>query len=136
MELQTMTPADDWEPAPDTEDAVLALGERDYEFHVWGGDWCIDCEDQLPAFGAALDYAGVDDDRIQHYPTEKEDDGSKTGPGVETYGIEFIPTVVVEHDARRLRGSWKLPRSRLRSRSVANSGQQPQPSSKLLAATA
>ena len=102
MELQTMRPADDWEPAPDTEDAVLALGERDYEFHVWGGDWCIDCEDQLPAFGAALDYAGVDDDRIQHYPTEKEDDGSKTGPGVETYGIEFIPTVVVEHDSEEV----------------------------------
>jgi len=102
MELQTMTPADDWEPAPDTEDAVLALGERDYEFHVWGGDWCIDCEDQLPAFGAALEYAGVDDDRIQHYPTEKEDDGSKTGPGVETYGIEFIPTVVVEHDGEEV----------------------------------
>lgn len=102
MELQTMTPADDWEPAPDTEDAVLALAEGDYEFHVWGGDWCIDCETQLPAFGAALDYAGVDDDQIHHYPTEKEDDGSKTGPGVETYGIEYIPTVVVERDGEEI----------------------------------
>jgi hypothetical protein len=36
------------------------------------------------------------DDHVEHYPTEKEDDGSKTGPGVEEYGIEYIPTVVVE----------------------------------------
>ena len=102
MHLETMEPADDWEPDADTEDAISALGEGDYAFHVWGGDWCIDCQQQLPAFGAALEYAGVDDDRIHHYPTEKEDDGSKTGPGVEEYGIEYIPTVVVERDGEEV----------------------------------
>jgi len=46
--------------------------------------------------------AGVDDDQIEHYPVEKEDDGSKTGPGVEEYGIEYIPTVVVERDGEEV----------------------------------
>jgi len=102
MQLETLTPADDWEPEPGTEDTISALGDGDYTFHVWGGDWCIDCQQQLPAFGAALDYAGVDDDQIHHYPAEKEDDGSKTGPNVEAYGIELIPTVVVERDGEEI----------------------------------
>jgi len=102
MHLETMEPADDWEPDPDTEDAIRALGDGEYAFHVWGGDWCIDCQQQLPAFGAALEYAGVDDYQIHHYPTEKEDDGSKTGPGVDEYGIEYIPTVVVERNGEEV----------------------------------
>ena len=98
MKLETMTPADGWEPTPGSEDAITALAAADYTFHVWGGDWCIDCQEQLPAFGAALEYAGVDDEQITHYPVDKKDDGSKTGPGVSDYGIEYIPTVVVERD--------------------------------------
>ena len=95
MHLETMEPADDWEPTDNA--AIAALGAEEYTFHVWGGDWCIDCQQQLPAFGAALSYAGVDPEAVNHYPVEKEDDGSKTGPGVAEYGIEYIPTVVVEH---------------------------------------
>jgi len=102
MQLETMTPAGDWEPEPGTEAELDALGTDDYTFHVWGGDWCIDCQQQLPAFGAALEDAGVDDDQIEHYPVEKEDDGSKTGPGVDEYGIEYIPTVVVERNGEEL----------------------------------
>ena len=98
MELETMAPADGWEPTHGSEDAITALAAADYTFHVWGGDWCIDCQEQLPAFGAALEYAGVDDEQITHYPVDKKDDGSKTGPGVSDYGIEYIPTVVVERD--------------------------------------
>ncbi len=101
MHLETMEPADGWEPDPGTEAAINALGD-DAVFHVWGGDWCIDCQQQLPAFGAALEYAGVDDNHIHHYPTEKNDDGSKSGPGVEAYGIEYIPTVVVERDGEEV----------------------------------
>jgi thiol-disulfide isomerase/thioredoxin len=67
-------------------------------FRVWGGDWCPDCRRQLPDFGAALAAAGVPDERTVHYPVEKAEDGSKVGPGVEEYGIELIPTVVVETD--------------------------------------
>ena len=102
MRLETMEPADGWEPEPGTEAVIDALGAGDYAFHVWGGDWCIDCQQQLPAFGAALEYAGVDGEQIEHYPTEKEDDGSKTGTGVKEYGIEYIPTVVVERDAEEV----------------------------------
>ncbi|TQQ79227.1 thioredoxin [Halonotius terrestris] len=102
MQLETLTPADDWDPEPGTEAAIDALAADDYTFHVWGGDWCIDCKQQLPAFGAALEYAGVADEQIEHYPVEKEEDGSKTGPGVEEYGIEYIPTVVVELDGEEV----------------------------------
>jgi len=96
MTLATMDP----DPVFDAEafaDTVETLAEHDeLRYLVWGGDWCGDCRSQLPGFGAALDAAGVGNDRIEQYAVEKEDDGSKTGPRVEEYGIEYIPTVVVE----------------------------------------
>ena len=96
--LETMEPNPVWvkDAYADTVD-VIARHARELEFHVWGGDWCKDCRAQLPDFGAALDAAEVPATSVHHYPTEKEEDGSKTGPGVEEYGIEYIPTVVVEH---------------------------------------
>ncbi|SEL72079.1 thioredoxin family protein [Haloferax larsenii] len=99
--LETMQPNPEWD-AGGYEEAVATLGGDDYTFKVWGGDWCGDCQDQLPDFGAALDAAGVDADRIEHYPVEKADDGSKIGPRVEEYGIEYIPTVVVELDGEEV----------------------------------
>lgn len=94
--LATMEPDPVWDADSyeETVETLRALAE-DVVVKVWGGDWCRDCRSQLPAFGAALRAAGVSEDRIEHYPTEKEDDGSKTGPGVEEYGIEYIPTVAV-----------------------------------------
>lgn len=97
MQLETMQPNPTWDPVA-YRDAIDTLGSAEYVFKVWGGDWCKDCRAQLPDFAAALDAAGVPENRIEHYPVEKEDDGSKTGPGVEEYGIELIPTVVVELD--------------------------------------
>ena len=80
----------------DFDPAVLdALAADDYRFKVWGGDWCGDCQRQLPAFGAALAAAGVPDDRIEDFPVTKGPDG-KEGEAVDEYGIELIPTVVVE----------------------------------------
>ena len=98
--LTTMEPDPVWD-ADSYEETVETFAELADEllFKVWGGDWCKDCRSQLPQFGAALEAAGVPDERIEHYPTEKEDDGSKTGPRVEEYGIEYIPTVVVERVA-------------------------------------
>jgi len=78
------------------EDALEVLSADDYAFKVWGGDWCVDCRQQLPDFAAALAAAGVPDGRIDHYPVERTPEG-KEGPGVEEYGIDLIPTVVVEH---------------------------------------
>ncbi len=95
MELETMRPNPVWD-ADSYEDAVSVFEPLadDIVVKVWGGDWCKDCRSQLPDFGAALDAAGVE--HVEHYPVEKADDGSKTGPNVEEYDIELIPTVVVE----------------------------------------
>jgi len=81
---------------------TLAAWADEITVKVWGGDWCGDCGGQLPGFGAALAAAGVPDDRVEHYPVEKEEDGSKVGPGVEEYGIELIPTVVIERAGEEL----------------------------------
>ncbi|MDS0258198.1 thioredoxin [Haloarcula sp. S1CR25-12] len=99
--LETMEPNPVWvrDAYADTVD-TLARYRTELDYHIWGGDWCKDCRAQLPDFGAALEAAEVPDARIHHYPTEKQDDGSKTGPGVEEYGIEYIPTVVVEYAPR------------------------------------
>jgi len=101
--LETMEPNPVWvqDAYADTVD-LLARYRNELEYHIWGGDWCKDCRAQLPDFGAALEAAEVPDSRIHHYPTEKEDDGSKTGPDVDEYGIEYIPTVVVEKDGEEL----------------------------------
>jgi len=84
-------PAWDAESYPAVLDAFEGLDE-DATVHVWGADWCGDCRSQLPDLAAALDAAGIDP---AVYPVERGDDG-KTGPKVEAYGVELIPTVVVE----------------------------------------
>ena len=94
MTLETLDPDPSFDP-DSLDPAVLDALDNDYRYVVWGGDWCGDCQAQLPAFGAALSAAGVDADQIQSYPVSKGPDG-KEGPGVERYGIERIPTVVVE----------------------------------------
>jgi len=103
MALETMEPDPAWDPAAH-EDAVetLAAWADEAVFKVWGGDWCGDCRGQLPQFGAALEAAGVPDERIEHYSVEAEADGSKTGSGVEEYDVTLIPTVVVEADGEEL----------------------------------
>ena len=75
MTLETMQPNPTWDPVS-YEDAVNTLGQEEYVFKVWGGDWCKDCRSQLPDFAAALDAAGVPETHIEHFPVEKED-GSK-----------------------------------------------------------
>ena len=95
MELETMRPNPVWD-ADSYEDAIEtfeALSDG-IVVKVWGGDWCKDCRSQLPDFGAAMEAAGVEN--VEHYPVEKADDGSKIGPNVDAYGIELIPTVIVE----------------------------------------
>lgn len=101
-ELETMRPNPVWDAAS-YEDA-LAEFERladEVVVKVWGGDWCKDCRSQLPDFGAALEAAGIPDERVEHYPVEKVE-GEKVGPRVEEYGVEFIPTVVIERDGEEV----------------------------------
>lgn len=98
MQLETMRPNPTWNAAS-YEDAVATLaGTNDATIHVWGGDWCTDCRAQLPDFAAALDAAALPTEQIRHHPVEKHDDGSKSGELVDAYGIDRIPTVVVELD--------------------------------------
>lgn len=91
-ELETMRPNPAWDAAS-YEDVVAVVGREGLVFRVWGGDWCKDCRAQLPDFGAALKEAGIPEENVSHH----ELDENKQGPGVEEYGIEYIPTVVVEH---------------------------------------
>ncbi|QKY19402.1 thioredoxin family protein [Halolamina sp. CBA1230] len=94
--LSTLQPDPMWNTAAH-EDVVDALGADGLTFRVWGGDWCGDCRQQLPAFAAALEAAGVPDERIHAHAVERVD-GEKVGEAVEEYGIELIPTVIVEKE--------------------------------------
>lgn len=97
MTLETMQPTPTWDA--DAHARTLEPFEEradDLTIRVWGADWCGDCRGTLPDFAAALDAAGVPDDAIHQYEVEKRDDGSKEGPRVKEYGIEYIPTIVVE----------------------------------------
>ncbi|AXR78270.1 Thiol-disulfide isomerase or thioredoxin [Natrarchaeobaculum sulfurireducens] len=93
MSLETMQPNPTWDAAS-YEDAVATLEAHadDLVYKVWGGDWCKDCRKLLPDFGAALEAAGVPDDNIEEIAVDQD----KQGPGVDEYGIEYIPTIVVE----------------------------------------
>ncbi|WP_181684695.1 thioredoxin family protein [Halorhabdus salina] len=98
MPLETLEPNPVWN-ADAHEDIVETLARvGDVTYRVWGGDWCGDCRSLLPDFGAALEAAGVPEERIEHHPVDQD----KEGEGVEEYGIEYIPTVVVERDGEEL----------------------------------
>ncbi len=95
MTLETMRPTPTWDAASyeDTVD-TLAAHRDELTYKIWAGDWCKDCRALLPDFGAALDAAEIPDDRIEEIALDKD----KQGPGVDEYGIEYIPTIVVEDD--------------------------------------
>jgi len=99
MPLETLEPNPAW-VADAYADTVETLGTHRDElvYRIWGGDWCKDCRAQLPDFGAALAAADVPDERIHEHAVDEQ----KQGPGVEEYGIERIPTVVVEHDGEEI----------------------------------
>jgi len=81
-------------------DTVAALEHYgdDLTFRVWGGDWCKDCRAKLPDFGAAIEAAGIPQENVVHHELDQD----KQGPGVEEYGVEYIPTVVVERDGEEI----------------------------------
>lgn len=99
MELETLEPNPVWtaDAHSDTVDTLEAYSDE-LRYLIWGGDWCKDCRAQLPDFGAALEAAGVPEDRIVHYVLDQD----KEGPGVDEYDIEYIPTVVVERDGEEI----------------------------------
>lgn len=99
MSLETMEPTPTWD-ADSYADTVATFADLADEItvKVWGGDWCKDCRAQLPDFAAALDAAGIPEERIDDIAVDQD----KQGPGVEEYGVEFIPTIVIERDGEEL----------------------------------
>ncbi|MFB6070499.1 MAG: hypothetical protein ABEJ76_05690 [Halanaeroarchaeum sp.] len=97
--MESMRPNPDWDPDahPEVVDAFADLDD-DVVFRVWGADWCPDTRQALPDFAAALAAAGVGGDRIEAVEVDED----KAGPGTDAYGIELIPTVVVERDDEEL----------------------------------
>ena len=98
-----MTPDPDWNPDAHRE-AVQTLADLgdEFTFLVWGDDGCGDCQERLPPFAAAIDAAGIRDERVTQYAVERVPDGTKRGPRVEEYDIGLIPTVVVERDGEEV----------------------------------
>lgn len=95
MSLETLEPNPAWvaDAYADTIETLQSHSDH-VTYKIWCGDWCKDCRAQLPDFGAALDAADIPDEQIVEHPLDED----KQGPGVEEYGIERIPTVVVEHE--------------------------------------
>jgi thiol-disulfide isomerase/thioredoxin len=103
MTLATLEPAADWDADAHGEAAeTLADLDDGYTFLVWGDDGCGDCQALLPGFGAALAAAAIPDERVIQHAVERLPEGRKRGPKVEAYGIERIPTVVVERDGEEV----------------------------------
>jgi hypothetical protein len=103
MELSTMEPNPVWSAGAyeETVDTLAEWGQV-VTFRVWGDDGCKDCRSQLPDFAAALAAADVPDEHVVQYEVERLPDGGKRGPQVEEYGIERIPTVVVERGGEEI----------------------------------
>ena len=99
MALDTMEPNPVWvaDAYADSVDVLTAYGD-DLVFRVFGGDWCKDCRAQLPDFGAALEAAEVPPENVHHYELDQD----KQGPGVEEFGVELIPTVIVEYEGEEI----------------------------------
>jgi thioredoxin 1 len=94
MALKTLEPNPAWAAGAHEETVDVFAAYDNLVYKVWAGDWCPDCRSQLPDFAAALDAAEVSEEHIEHYELNSD----KDGPGVEEYGIEYIPTVVVERE--------------------------------------
>lgn len=80
---------------PDADAAVVeAFAERadDVVVRIWGADWCKDCRATLPELAALLDAADLPEDAVRFHELDRE----KRGEGVDEYGVEYVPTVVVE----------------------------------------
>lgn len=97
MEAMEPDPAFDPESYPDVIEAFDSLGSE-ARIHIWGGDWCPDTRKELPTFAALLEATTLDQDQVAVHEVDRD----KQGPKVEEYGIERIPTIVIERDGEEL----------------------------------
>lgn len=95
MVLSTMQPEPTWDETANAETvaAIQSVAES-LTVHVWGGDWCGDCRRELPALAAALQAADISESQINVHEVDQQ----KSGPLVEAYDVERLPTVVFELD--------------------------------------
>lgn len=99
MELEAMTPNPVWVADAYVETvSILRAYNNAVVYKIWGGDWCKHTRGQLPDFAAALEAADVPAGRIKEHVVDE----SKQGAGVDSYEIERIPTVVIEHNGEPL----------------------------------
>ena len=98
MSLETMEPTPTWDGKAHADTVEVFEQLDDVTFKIWGADWCKDCRAELPDFAAALDAAGIDDDRIEPYEVDRD----KNGPLTEEYDVELIATIVVERDGEEI----------------------------------
>jgi thiol-disulfide isomerase/thioredoxin len=101
MTLELMQPTRTWsaDAHEDTVDALGALAaDEGVTIRLWCRDDCPDCRRELPDFAAAVEAAGFPRDRLAVH----EVDGDNDGPLTEAYGVERIPTILVERDGTAL----------------------------------
>lgn len=92
MSLKTLEPNPTWDPDAHKEAVETLRNHRnELRYKIWCGDWCKDCRGLLPSFGAALEAASIPNEHIEEHAVDR----SKSGPLVDEYGVEYIPTIVV-----------------------------------------
>ena len=93
------TPTWDEEANESTVEAFENLAaDEGVTISIWCRDNCPDCRRELPELAAALDASGFPDEQLRQFPVDDEKDGKL----VEEYGVEYIPTIVVERDDEEL----------------------------------
>jgi thioredoxin 1 len=99
MSLSTMEPTPTWDADAHADVVETFAAHRDrITVHVWGGDWCPDCRQQLPDFAAALRAAEIPDGAVHEHAVDRDKDGDLVDP----YDVTHIPTVVVEVDGEEV----------------------------------
>jgi thioredoxin 1 len=99
LALLEPTPTWDAEAHENTVAAFESLADDEAAtVSLWCRDNCPDCRRELPDFAAAIEAAGFPEERLHVYPVDDDNDGERTGE----YGVERIPTIVVERDGEEL----------------------------------
>jgi len=101
MALDVMQPTPTWNAEAHAETVAVfeaVAGDPDVSITLWCRDNCPDCRRELPDFAAALEAAEVPDDRVRQIAV----DDDNAGPLTDEYGVERIPTIVVERDGAEL----------------------------------
>ena len=97
LEVTRPDPTWDADSYEETVETLAAL-DGDARILVWAADWCKDARRELPEFFAALDAAGIDDERVEVYELDRQ----KNGKLVVEYDVGYIATIVVEQDGEEL----------------------------------